>query len=194
MEKKNNMADEESDEEGFNSEAFDVTRDLPVFLASVLDKAEYICENDVDEGTAEAHDEVIDQSIRLLRSISDCYDIGTNEKEELDSLAATFTDVLSSLNLHVAIKPPTPATVAGNCFAPGKEGKETPGRPCFDIPAEMLEELRELGFSWVKIYIGEMLPEPTFSIKYGEHLRFAKTGCNFFNSRERVVRTLDGSV
>ena len=149
------MADEESGEEGFDSEAFNVTTGLPVFLASVLDKTEYICQNDVDEGTAEAHCEVIDQSIRLLRSIRDCYDIGTNEKEELDSLAAAFADVLSSLNHHVAIKPLTPATVAENCFAPGKEGKETPGRPRFDIPAEMLEELRELGFSWIKI--GEML-------------------------------------
>ena len=64
---KNNMADEESDEEGFNSEAFDVTRDLLVFLASVLDKAEHICENDVDEGTAEAHAEVIDQSLKRCR-------------------------------------------------------------------------------------------------------------------------------
>ena len=93
------MADEESDEEGFNSEGFDVVRDLPAFLASVLDKTEYICQNDVDEGTAEAHAEVIDQSIRLLRSIRDCYDIGTSEKEELDSLAAAFADVLSSLIL-----------------------------------------------------------------------------------------------
>lgn len=33
--------------------------------------------------------------------------------------------------------------------------KESPGRPCFEIPAEMLEELRGLGFSWTKI--GEML-------------------------------------
>ena len=149
------MADEESDEEGFNSEGFDVVRDLPAFLASVLDKTEYICQNDVDEGTAEAHAEVIDQSIRLLRSIRDCYDIGTSEKEELDSLAAAFADVLSSLIHHLTIKPLTPTTVAENCFAPGKEEKETPGRPRFDIPAEMLEELRELGFSWIKI--GKML-------------------------------------
>ena len=40
------MADEESDEEGFNSEGFDVVRYLPAFLASVLDKTEYICQNE----------------------------------------------------------------------------------------------------------------------------------------------------
>ena len=81
---------EESDEEGFNSEGFDVVRDLPAFLASALDKTEYICQNNVDEGTAEAHAEVIDQSIRLLRSIRDCYDIGTSEKEELDFTCSSF--------------------------------------------------------------------------------------------------------
>ena len=63
--------------------------------------------------------------------------------------------MLSSLNHHIAIKPVTPGTVAANCFPSGKEEKETAGRPRFDIPAEMLEELRELGFSWIKI--GEML-------------------------------------
>ena len=63
--------------------------------------------------------------------------------------------MLSSLNHHIAIKPVTLGTVAANCFASGKEEKETAGRPRFDIPAEMQEELRELGFSWIKI--GEML-------------------------------------
>ncbi|XP_068723738.1 uncharacterized protein [Montipora capricornis] len=138
-----------------DEEGFDIGRDLPVFLASVLDKTEYIWQNDEGEGAAEAHAEVIDQSIRMLRSIRDCRDIGTSDKEELDSLAEAFAHLLSSLNHHIAIKPVTPETVAENCFAPGKEEKETPGRPRFNIPAEMLEELRELGFSWIKI--GEML-------------------------------------
>ena len=68
----------------------------------------------------------------------------------MDSLAEVFAHLLSSLNHHIAIKPVTPETVAENCFASGKEEKETPGRPRFNIPAEMLEELRELGFSWIK--------------------------------------------
>ena len=55
----------------------------------------------------------------------------------LDSLAAAFADVLSSLNHHIAVKPVTPETVAENRFAVGKEEKETLGRPRFDIPAEM---------------------------------------------------------
>ena len=51
--------------------ADEVGRDLPSFLTSVLDKTECICQNDVGKGTAEAHAEVIDQSIRMLRSIRD---------------------------------------------------------------------------------------------------------------------------
>ncbi|PFX14677.1 hypothetical protein AWC38_SpisGene21148 [Stylophora pistillata] len=150
------MADEED---------FDVERDLPPFLASVLDKAEHIWQNDVGEGAAEAHAEVIDQSIRMLyRSIRDCRGIGASDKEELDSLAAAFTDVLSSLSYHIAIKSVTPATGDETCFAPGKEEKETPGRPRFDIPAEMLEELRELRFSWIKI--GVMLGVSRWTIHW----------------------------
>ena len=63
--------------------------------------------------------------------------------------------MLSSLNHHIAVEPITPETVAENCFASEKEEKETLGRPRFDIPREMLEELLELGFSWIKI--GEIL-------------------------------------
>ena len=40
------------------------------------------------EGAAEAHAEVIDQSIRMFRSIRDCRDIGTSDKEELADLAS----------------------------------------------------------------------------------------------------------
>ena len=68
-----------------DEEDFDVGRDLPAFLASVLDKAEHICQNDVGEGAADAHAEVINQSIRMLRSIRDCRGIGVSDKEELDS-------------------------------------------------------------------------------------------------------------
>ena len=73
-----------------DGEGFDFRRDLPLFLASVLDKTECVCQNEEGEAAAEAHAEVIDQSIRMLRSIRDCRDsIGTSDKEELDSLAKT---------------------------------------------------------------------------------------------------------
>ena len=49
-----------------DEDSFDIGRDQLVFLVSVLDKTEYICQNDEEEGAAEAHAEVIDQSIRML--------------------------------------------------------------------------------------------------------------------------------
>ena len=84
------------------------------------------------------------------------------DKEELDSLAEAFAHVLSPLNHHIAVKPVTLETVAENCFASGKAEKETPGRPRFDIPGEVLEELRELGFGWIKI--GEILSVSRWTI------------------------------
>ena len=59
-----------------DEEGFDIGRVLPAFLASVLDKTDYICQNDVDEGAAEAHAEVIDHNIGMLGSMRDCRDIG----------------------------------------------------------------------------------------------------------------------
>ena len=71
-----------------DGEGFDFRRDLPLFLASILDKTKYVCQNDEGEAAADAHAEVIDQSIRMVRSIRDCRDIiGTSDKEELDPLA-----------------------------------------------------------------------------------------------------------
>ena len=54
--------------------------------------------------------------------------------------------VIILLNRHIAIKPISSETAAKNYFAPGNEEKDTPGRPRFDIPDDILEELRELGF------------------------------------------------
>ena len=73
--------------------ADEVGRDLPSFLTSVLDKTEYIWRNDVGKGTVEAYAEVIDQSIRMLRSIRDSLSWYWNKLgEELDQLAAAFAD------------------------------------------------------------------------------------------------------
>jgi hypothetical protein len=53
-----------------DEEVFNVENDLPMFLESVLDNVESIFQSDVDLEVAESHAEVIDQSIRLIRSIS----------------------------------------------------------------------------------------------------------------------------
>ena len=133
-----------------DKEGFDVGRDLPAFLASVSDRTEHIFQNDMGEGAAEVHAEVVNQSVRMRRLLRDCHDIGTSDKEKLDSLAAAFADVLLSLNHHITVKSVIPETVDENGFSPFKEEKETPGGPHFDIPAEMLEEVCELGFNWIK--------------------------------------------
>ena len=119
-----------------------------MFLASVLDKTENICQNDEGEGAAE----VIDQSIRMLRSIRDCRDIGTSDKEELDSLAEAFAHVLSSLNHHIAIKPVTPETVAANCFASGKEEKETAGVLLL-VPLHITSASKDHGEMSLDVYV-----------------------------------------
>ena len=99
-------------------------------------------------------------------------DIGTSDKEELDLLVEAFALVLPSLSHHIAIYPIHPRNCAENCFASGKEEKEVPGIQHFHIPVEMLEELRELGFSWIKI--GEILGVSRWTIhrrveEYGFH-------------------------
>ena len=49
-------------------EDFDVDIDLPGFLNSVLEKAEYICQQNVEGRIVEQHIVVVDQTVSLLRS------------------------------------------------------------------------------------------------------------------------------
>lgn len=74
-----------------------------------------------------------------------CDDAGN--KDKLNLLVTAFADALMSLHHHIVIRPVIPTTVAEFPFTLGKEKKETPGRPCFDIPAGRLEKLRGLGFA-----------------------------------------------
>ena len=98
-------------------EGFDIGRDLPVFLASVLDKMEYICQNDEGEGAAEAHAKVIDQSIRMLRSIRDLllflmakgfhhdlWHLGTEQVQFLQDCLNYISETLFFLKSHLYIR------------------------------------------------------------------------------------------
>ena len=58
-----------ADEQVFNDE-----NDLPMFLESVLDKVQYVFQSDFDLEVTESHAEILDQSIRLITSISECAD------------------------------------------------------------------------------------------------------------------------
>lgn len=155
-----NMEDEEFNEED----------DLPKFLESVIDKAECIFQGNVDLEAAETHAEVIDQSVRLIRSISECADVDTQDKISLNTLAAAFTDLLSLLNHQNAIRSTAASTVYDNKTRTATEANGCPGRPRFVIRAEILEELRELGFSWTKI--AEMLGVSRWTI----HRRIVEYG------------------
>ena len=54
-----------------DEEGMDLEVEFPKFLADVLDKTEILFEN-FDSEIAEAHTEVLDQTIGLLRSMRHC--------------------------------------------------------------------------------------------------------------------------
>ena len=75
-------------------EDFDVEIDLPRFLNSVLEKAEYIWQRNVERRIVEQHIVVIDQTVSLLRSLRDSRSIiDTADKEMLSDLSSAFNDV-----------------------------------------------------------------------------------------------------
>ena len=110
-------------DEGDEFQDFDIEKDLPKFLISVLDNAEAIFQGMLDQEIAEAHAEVVDQSVKLIRSLKDLDGIQTRDIESLDSLATAFADVLTSLRHYIAMMPVTPTTVAEN-FVPSPHAKK----------------------------------------------------------------------
>ena len=130
------------------SEDFDVEIELSKFLEGILDKTESFLEDTLDVEAAEAHAEVLEQTIRLIRSLNEsCSDINEGDKRNLDSLTEAFGDVLGLLHRRII----TPSAVALNSLTTEREKKENYGRPCIKIPQEMLEELRGIGFTWTRI-------------------------------------------
>ena len=92
---------------------FDIERDLPKFLESVLKKSEDIFQNiDGKNDEVEVHAEVVDKSIALIRGLQENSDVLPADKEALDSLAVAFTSVLALLQHHIAISTITPTTLA----------------------------------------------------------------------------------
>ena len=116
-----------------SEEDFDLEKDLPRFLAEVLDKFEYLFQGNFDVEGVEAHAVVLDQTISLVRSLKDCCSLDTRDKENLYSLAEAFGDVLCILRRSII----TPSTVATDSVTmeSGKSGSR--GRPCLKIPVEM---------------------------------------------------------
>ena len=102
----------------------------------------------------------------MVRSLKDCCSLDTRDKEDLDSIAEAFGDVVCILRRSII----TPSTVATDSVTveSGKSGSR--GRPCLKIPVEMLQELRGLGFTWTRI--AEMLGVSRWTI----HRRIAEYG------------------
>lgn len=134
---------------------FNIEKDLPAFLYSVLDRTDSLFQGLFNLQAVEDHAVVVDRCVSLLRSIIDCCDseLSQNDKYTLDSLSTALTDVLSVMRHQLAIHSLTPTTVADVSTSRNSDLKA--GRPSFDIPSEILEELRGLGFTWIKI--AEML-------------------------------------
>ena len=75
-------------------EDFDVEIDLPRFFNSVLEKAEYICQRNVERRIVEQRIVVVDQTVSLLRSLRDSTRsiMDTADKEILSDLSSAFND------------------------------------------------------------------------------------------------------
>ena len=125
----------------------DVEIQLTTFLEDVLDKTESVLKHNFDLEAAETQAEVIDQTVRLIRSLNGgCCD-NERDKKTLESLAAAFENVLVPLRRRII----TPTTVAVNSQQSEGERIYNRGRPSIKIPMETLEELRGIGFTWTKI-------------------------------------------
>ena len=125
----------------------DVEIQLTTFLEDVLDKTESVLKHNFDLEAAETQAEVIDQTVRLIRSLNESCCDNERDKKTLESLAATFENVLVPLRRRII----TPTTVAVNSQQSEGERIYNSGRPSIKIPMEMLEELRGIGFTWTNI-------------------------------------------
>ena len=90
--------------------------------------------------------EVIDHTIHLIRLLSNSCLENESDRKTLESLAVSIKSVLVQLRQNSI----TPTTVAVNSQPKEENSVPQRGRPNIQIPPEMLEELRGLGFTWTK--------------------------------------------
>ena len=124
---------------------FNADEDLSTFLHTVLDKAEQSLHENCSSDSLQTQT-VVDQTISLLRTLAE------NDNDFQDtwsSLASAFYDVfqcLQEINLDLNNRPTAVAQVLVASMYTGRAG-----RPSFQIPQEMLQDLRGFGFLWQKI-------------------------------------------
>lgn len=89
----------------------------------------------------------VDQTVSFLRSASEI--ISSDDQVHWNSLAKAFSDVLVCLQQRYSDLLARPTTITQVQCSINRTGE--PGRPSFEIPSEMIEDLRGYGFSWTKI-------------------------------------------
>ena len=137
-----------------NLQEYNVENSLLEFLEFVLERTvelseQVACGNDTEiNDRFESLLEVLDNTVKMLRSIAD--DLAPREdKSDWESLAAAFYAIFVTFHQQIREKARRPTTVTqGEC---GVDRQQTPGRPPFQIEADVLEDLRGMGFTWTKI-------------------------------------------
>ena len=126
---------------------FDVEKDLSAFLFKVLEKTGE-CLN-ADATQLQEQLAVVDQTVNLLRSVTDTCDITNEDRLEWQSLSRAFSDVSVALHKHILTLSVRLSSICQRRCEVSRTG--SPGRPPFYIDSETLEDLRGIGFSWEKI-------------------------------------------
>ena len=127
---------------------FDVEKDLPEFLSSVLDRTEQcIHYSETDISDVQAQSVVLDRTVSLLSSIA-LTDI-EQDRIEWESLATAFAEVLWAIENHLKTLAVKPSSISRHKCKILRTGN--PGRPQFLISPDTLEDLLGLGFSLEKI-------------------------------------------
>ena len=115
---------------------FDVEKDLPEFLLSVLDWTEECIHNsEADINDLQAQSVVLDRTISLLSSIA-LTDI-EQDRIEWESLAVAFAEVLRAIENHLKTLAVRPSSISRRKCEILRTGN--PGRPQFYISPETLE-------------------------------------------------------
>jgi hypothetical protein len=98
-------------------ETFDLERDVPNFLSSLLERTKDIYQRAFDREIAKTHAVALEKNISLVRTICDCFSLDPNDRHELDLLSKSLTNVLSSWMNYIDMGPIIPTTVAGHSAA-----------------------------------------------------------------------------
>lgn len=135
--------------EGSDAEITELEVELPNLLLSVLERIEQLFGNmdgGINLNSMLCQITVLDQVVSFLRTVAEDDDA---DRHIWLTLAGIFSELLTIIKLcHLELLE-RPTVISGlNC-----EVRQTgqPGRPSFNISAEMLEDLRGYGFSWTKI-------------------------------------------